>query len=139
MTHRQNETVLDAVLRDAAVRKIVLRRQNRVRTFVSQRISEELDQWEVYREADLASDRPRVHVDVAALRESIADNEAYYDEIERVLDAAGNRISAFRTNVSSRAASEHACSSSSASQTLRARRRCSACAASGRTRLPSAS
>ena len=71
------------------MRKIVLRRQNGVRTFVSQRISEELDQWEVYSEADLASERPRVHVDVAAFRESIAHNEAYYDEIERVLDAAG--------------------------------------------------
>jgi hypothetical protein len=89
MTHRQNEAVLDAVLRDADVRKIVLRRRNRVRTFVSQRISEETGQWEVYREADLVSERPRVHVDVDALRESIAENEAYYGEVERFLEAAG--------------------------------------------------
>ena len=87
MTHRQNETVLDAVLRDAEVRKIVLRRQNRVRTFVSQRVSEETGQWEVYRDEDLVPERPRVHVDVAALRESIAENEGYYDEIEHVLEA----------------------------------------------------
>jgi hypothetical protein len=89
MTHRQNETVLDAVLRDVDVRKIVLRRQNRVRTFVSQRISEETGQWEVYREADLVSERPRVHVDVAALRENIAENEGYYGEVERLLEATG--------------------------------------------------
>jgi len=89
MTPRQNETVLDAVLRDPGVRKIVLRRENRVRTFVSQQISEDTDQWEVYRDADLVAERPRVHVDVDALRESIAENEAYYDDIERVLEAAG--------------------------------------------------
>jgi hypothetical protein len=89
MTHRQNETVLDTVLRDADVRKIVLRRQNRVRTFVSQRISEETGQWEVYREADLVSQRPRVHVDVGALRKSIAENEGYYGEVERLLEATG--------------------------------------------------
>ena len=90
MTPRQNETALDAVLRDAGVRKIVLRRENRVRTFVSQQISEATDQWEVYRETDLVSERPRVHVDVDALRDSIADNEAYYDDIERVLEAGGD-------------------------------------------------
>jgi len=89
MTHRQNEAVLGAVLRDSDIRKIVLRRQNRVRTFVSQRISEETGQWEVYREVDLVSERPRVHVDVVALRESIAENEAYYDEVERFLEMTG--------------------------------------------------
>ena len=73
MTHRQNEAVLDAVLRDAGVRKIVLRRQNRVRTFVSQLISEEHGPVGGVREADLVAERPRVHVDVAALRESIAE------------------------------------------------------------------
>jgi hypothetical protein len=86
MTHRQNEAVLDAVLHDAGVRKIVLRRGNRVRTFVSMQISEELDQWEVYSEADLGSGRPRVHVDVDALRESIAENEDYYAELGHVLE-----------------------------------------------------
>jgi LPS sulfotransferase NodH len=89
MTHRQNETVLDAVLRDVGVRKIVLRRQNRVRTFVSRQISEQTGQWEAYREADLVSERPRVHVDVAALREDIAENEGYYGEVERLLETTG--------------------------------------------------
>jgi hypothetical protein len=91
MTHRQNEAALDAVLHDAGVRKLVLRRENRLRTYVSQRIAEELDEWEVYREADLVSDRPRVHVDVAALRESIAVDDAYYGQVEHVLAATGQR------------------------------------------------
>ena len=89
MTHRQNEAVLEAVVHERAIRKIVLRRENRVRTFVSQRISEELDQWEVYREADLFPERPRVSVDPDDLRASIAENEAYYGELEEALEATG--------------------------------------------------
>jgi LPS sulfotransferase NodH len=89
MTHRQNQVALDAVLRDSDVRKIVLRRENRVRTFVSRLIAEKTGQWEVYREADLAPERPRVHVDVAALHQSAADDEDYYREIEGYLRATG--------------------------------------------------
>jgi hypothetical protein len=89
MTHRQNEAALDAVLQDRRVRKIVLRRENRVRTFVSQQISEQLDEWEVYSEADLVCERPRVRVDPDALRTSIAENEAYYGELEASLEATG--------------------------------------------------
>jgi hypothetical protein len=91
MTHRQNEAVLDAVLRDTDVRKIVLRRKNRVRTFVSKRISEELDQWEVYGEAELGSERPRVRVDdtrqpfLRVSYERLAD----HDERTRALDFLG--------------------------------------------------
>lgn len=84
MTCGQNETALYAVLRDPAVRTIVLRRENRVRTFVSRLIAEQTGQWEVYDEADLRLPRPRVRVDVDALRRSIAENEAYYAELERV-------------------------------------------------------
>ena len=89
MTHRQNEAVLDAVLRDPGVRKIVLRRRNRIRTFVSRLISEKTGRWEAYGEAEPARERPRVQVDVAALRRSIAENDAYYDEVERSLEATG--------------------------------------------------
>jgi len=91
MTHRQNEVVLDAVLHDAGVRKIVLRRSNRVRTYVSRLISEETGQWEVYSDADLVRERPRVHVDVDALRRSIDENERYYDDVEGLLDATTQR------------------------------------------------
>jgi len=87
MTHRQNEVVLNAVLRDAAVRKIVLWRENRVRTFVSRLISEATGQWEVYREADLAPQRPRVHVDVDALHQSVAEDQTYYGEVVGLLQA----------------------------------------------------
>jgi hypothetical protein len=91
MTHRQNEVVLDAVLGDASVRKIVLRRGNRIRTYVSRLISEETNQWEVDSEADLVRDQPRVHVDVEALRRSIDENERYYDDVEGLLRATAQR------------------------------------------------
>jgi hypothetical protein len=87
MTHRQNETVLDAVLRDTTVRKIVLRRENRIRTFVSRLIAETTGEWELYRDTRHAPERPRVQVDLAALRESIADNEIYYSDVEGSLRA----------------------------------------------------
>jgi LPS sulfotransferase NodH len=89
MTHRQNEAVLDAVLRDRGVRKVVLRRRNRVRTYVSRLISEQTGRWEVYDEAELGREQPRVRVDVVALRQSVAENDAYYDDVERSLRDVG--------------------------------------------------
>jgi hypothetical protein len=85
MTHRQNEAVFAAVLRDPGVRKIVLRRDNRVRTYVSRLVAEQTGRWEAYDEAELVRPRPSVHVDPEALRASVAENEAYYAEIEEVL------------------------------------------------------
>ena len=89
MTHRQNEAVFAAVLRDPEVRTIVLRRENRVRTFASRLIAERTGQWEVYDPADLVRERPRVHVDPAALRASVAEDEAYYAEVEGTLRESG--------------------------------------------------
>jgi LPS sulfotransferase NodH len=86
MTHWQNETVFNAVLNDPSVKKIVLRRKNRIKTYVSWLVAQQTGQWEVYRKADLAR-RPRVAVDEAELRQHIAENEQYLSYIERVLDA----------------------------------------------------
>jgi LPS sulfotransferase NodH len=88
MTHRQNETVFNAVLHDPSVRKMVLRRANRIKTYVSWLVAQQTGQWEVYRTADLAR-RPRVAVDAAQLRQHIAENEHYLSNIERVLEATG--------------------------------------------------
>src|SRR5207237_10395049 len=45
MTPHQNQAVLDAMLHDPLVRKVVLRRENRVRTYVSRVIAETTGQW----------------------------------------------------------------------------------------------
>src|SRR5262245_28095673 len=45
MTHRQNPLVFEQVLNDPGVKKIILRRVNRIKTFVSYAIAEKLGQW----------------------------------------------------------------------------------------------
>jgi hypothetical protein len=80
-TRGQNEQVLTSVLADHAVKKIVLRRGNRVKTFVSEKIAHSIDQWEVYCEQQLVTRRPRVCVEPAELRSHIALNEQFYDDL----------------------------------------------------------
>jgi LPS sulfotransferase NodH len=48
MTGRQNTTVLNAVLHDATIKKIILKRHNRVKTFVSKLIAQQCGIWEDY-------------------------------------------------------------------------------------------
>jgi hypothetical protein len=89
LTHRQDERVFCHVLSDATVAKIVLRRRNRLKTYVSHRISETLGEWEVYRPQDLIRERPRIRVEPRAFLERVAFDEAYYDEIGSTIDARG--------------------------------------------------
>ena len=77
--------VFDALLADRGVGKIVLRRDNVVRAFVSERIAECVDQWEVYDTAALAHDKPRVHVAPDDLKRYARAVDAYYAEIARRL------------------------------------------------------
>jgi LPS sulfotransferase NodH len=91
MTLRQNEAVFDAVLHDPGVRKIILHRRNRVKTYVSWLIAQQTGQWEVYRKADVVSDRPKVRVEAAAFYDHLARNDEYYAQIERTLDETGQQ------------------------------------------------
>lgn len=89
LTRGQAEPVLLHVLADRSVRKIVLRRRNRVKAHVSERIAERLDQWEVYDEAELDPVRPRVEIDADRLRSEVAGNERFYRCIESRMEATG--------------------------------------------------
>jgi LPS sulfotransferase NodH len=89
MTHGQAEATLQHVLADRGVRKIVLHRRNRVKTWVSERVAEHLDQWEVYDQGELAPARPRLEIDVRDLREHVARNEAFYERVEDSLMETG--------------------------------------------------
>jgi LPS sulfotransferase NodH len=91
LTHRQNEAVYRHLLANTSIAKVILRRQNRIKVHVSRRISEQLAEWEVYRSQDLRRDRPRIKLDVAALRDEIAFDDAYYAEILRALQSGGHR------------------------------------------------
>lgn len=80
-TRGQDQRVLRSVLEDADVKKIILRRRNRIKTYVSERIAQETHQWEVYSPQDLMLPRPRIEVDAADLLKHIADNEHFYAEL----------------------------------------------------------
>lgn len=93
LTHRQHEAIYRRLLADASIDKVVLRRRNRLKTYVSNRVAEALSQWEVYREADLAPGRERVRVEVDPRHflESVAFDDAYYAEIRAAVEAGGHR------------------------------------------------
>ncbi|UXI70099.1 sulfotransferase [Tahibacter amnicola] len=91
MTPGQSPSVLAAMLDDPGIRKIVLRRRNLVRTFVSERIAEAIDQWELYDAAERMPDRPRVRVDVGALLHHVADVQGFYRAVTGQMRATGQR------------------------------------------------
>ncbi len=84
-TRGQDQQVLKRVLEDAGVKKIVLRRRNRIKTYVSERIAQETHQWEVYSRKELMLPRPRIQVDAEELHQHIASNERFYGEIMAAL------------------------------------------------------
>ena len=90
LTHRQNELLFRHLLTDPTVAKVVLRRQNRLKTYVSHQISEALAEWEVYRPQDLARDRPMVRVEPERFLERVAFDEAYYNEIRGAVEKGGH-------------------------------------------------
>ncbi|MBM3777293.1 MAG: hypothetical protein FJW23_03505 [Acidimicrobiia bacterium] len=89
MTRGQHPAVLDAVLGDPGVRTIVLRRANRLKTYVSEQRAQATGVWEAYDHADVPKDRPLVRVDVAALRQHIAEQELFYAGVDAALAQSG--------------------------------------------------
>jgi len=106
MTRGQNEAVMRGLIEDPGVLKIVLYRRNRLKTFVSELIARQTDQWEAYAGDKLASDTPKLHVDAGALKEHSALNEGFYEDIRRSLQTGHQPcIEMFYENIFSR--SEH--------------------------------
>jgi LPS sulfotransferase NodH len=88
-TRDQDETVLRQVVADRHVRKIVLRRRNRIKTFVSESVARQTQQWEVYSRRELVLPRPRIHVEPRELLEHIAVNQRFYDRLQEELEGGG--------------------------------------------------
>ena len=84
-TRGQNERVLNHVLDTQEIQKIVLRRRNRVKTYVSDLIARKTNQWEVYNPRELAFPRPQVAVDAKALRQHVEQNQQFYSRLENTL------------------------------------------------------
>jgi len=88
MNRGENCVAADALLRDPAVKKILLKRRNRVRTYVSERIAEVNGLWESYGDPDGVS-IPAIRVDPVELRRHAELNACYYAALESVLSATG--------------------------------------------------
>jgi LPS sulfotransferase NodH len=87
MNRGQNEAAFRHVVADARVRKIVLLRRNRIKTFVSELIAEKPGRWESYGRADTSEGRERLEVDVEELRRHAALNREYYARVYDALDS----------------------------------------------------
>jgi len=85
MTYKQNKKAFYALLSDTSIRKIILKRENSFKTYISHKIAEKTNQWEVYRQQDLICERPQIKVDLQELMQRIAFDNAHYQEIETYL------------------------------------------------------
>jgi riboflavin biosynthesis pyrimidine reductase len=86
----EDEGAVSLLLRDRGVRKILLRRRNRVRTYVSERVARQTGIWESYERGALAAaPLPRLRLDPADLLRHAALNAAYYAQLEAVMRADG--------------------------------------------------
>lgn len=90
----QNETAFTATLADAGVSKIVLYRDNRLKTFVSERIAERTGYWESYSGSPRSDRQVRIRVDLDELRRHIDENRAYYAAL--LAEVRGQRVLALR-------------------------------------------
>lgn len=87
----QNAAVFRHVLADATVRKLVIRRSSRVRTYVSERLAEITGAWESYEGMKTRAAQNPVRIDPAQLQRHVALNRRYYDGIEHTLAASHQR------------------------------------------------
>lgn len=88
MNRDENDDAVDLLLRDPSVRKILLRRRNRVRTYVSEEIARLTGIWESFA-ARAEAAVPALHVEAADLIRHSGLNAAYYATLETVLRATG--------------------------------------------------
>ncbi len=87
MTRGQADPVIRHVLRDSNVSKIILRRANRLKTFVSQLVAEHTDQWEAYRDGPPVSPSARVRIEVPALQAHAKLNAVFYQDVRDALES----------------------------------------------------
>ena len=87
MTRGQDEAVIQSLIEDSGVLKILLYRRNRLKTFISEQLARQTDRWEVYTRDELATVTPRLHVDVEAFRAHCDLNDGFYQDIEHALQS----------------------------------------------------
>ena len=86
-TWRQNPAVYESILSDPEINIILLRRANKVKSYVSFLVATQTGAWEAYHGQTPGTARVSVSVDV--MLEHIRFNDAYYRETEERLACAG--------------------------------------------------
>jgi LPS sulfotransferase NodH len=84
---KQSEPIFHAALADRTIRKIILKRRNRIKCFVSLLLARQTGEWVIYSDHAAPGGRPKVTVDPDELLRNIAFNDSYYAEIESALAA----------------------------------------------------
>jgi LPS sulfotransferase NodH len=97
ITREQPASVFEAVFADPTIRAIVLRRANRLRTMLSERIAQETGRWECYRGQSChlpEADRTplRIAITAAELKAHAVKNERYYAGLTERLARAGHEL-----------------------------------------------
>ena len=101
-TRGQNDSRLTACLDDSNVKKIVLKRRNRIKTFISEKIAQRTQQWEVYSQPELIWPRPQVTVDRDELFDHISlNNQFYHHDRTNAFTIQTSHTSTFSTKLSS--------------------------------------
>ncbi len=85
----QNHRIFNQVLRDSPVKKIILRRRNRILAYVSEQIATQTGRWEHYAWSEDARITQKVTVNVDDLMCYAKDNGDYYKKIIEILAGTG--------------------------------------------------
>lgn len=87
----QDERIFDAVLGEPEIKKLILHRRNRIKTFVSRRLAEATGQWESYPGQKVSTRGRRLRVDVADLWAYVTRIQEFYGGLGETLASAGQR------------------------------------------------
>jgi LPS sulfotransferase NodH len=91
LTRGQIRAAFEALLGDPAVRKIVIRRRNRIKTYVSEMVAQLTGEWESYPGLRPAAERLAIPISASGLCRYIEHNQVFYDAIARRLAAPEQR------------------------------------------------
>ncbi len=89
MTPEQHPEILQTVLDDTGIAKIVLRRNNPLRALVSERIAEITGRWEAYAGETKPATHPRIHIERDELDRHVQQVEAFYDSLTDTMQRSG--------------------------------------------------
>lgn len=88
----QNKLAFQSVLEDVAIRKIILSRRNRLKTFISELIAQQTGYWESYNSSQRNTDTACVRVDLSQFMDHVATNHDYYARIREFLRSTRQQV-----------------------------------------------